>query len=89
MPQRWLVAVATEAGHDAYHVGHIARIKSGEERVRQLASRTDFPWLSSVPVKSTAIDYPFERALSVEITASEQLLMRVLAGTLAVLLVAN
>ena len=42
-----------------------------------------------MPVKSTAIDSPFERALSAEITASEQLRMRVLAATLAVLLVAD
>jgi adenylate cyclase len=42
-----------------------------------------------VPVKSTAIDSPFERALSAEITASEQLRMRVLAATLAILLVAD
>jgi adenylate cyclase len=40
-------------------------------------------------VKSTAIDSPFERALSAEIAASERLRMYVVATTLAVLLVAD
>ena len=40
-------------------------------------------------MQSTAIDSPFERALSAEITASEQLRVRVLAATLAILLVAE
>jgi adenylate cyclase len=42
-----------------------------------------------VPVKSTAIASPFERALSAEIAASERLRMYVVATTLAVLLVAD
>ena len=40
-------------------------------------------------VKTSAIDSAFERALSAEIAASELLRMRVLAATLAVLLVAE
>ena len=59
-----------------------------EEVGRQLASRTGFPRLSSVP-KSTVIDSPFECALSAEITVSEQLRMRVLAATLALLRLAD
>src|SRR2546423_12275841 len=38
-----------------------------EETGRQFASRRGFPRLSSVRVKSTAIDSPFECALSSEI----------------------
>ena len=53
------------------------------------ASRTRFLQLSSAPVKTSAIDSAFERALSAEIAASELLRMRVLAVTLAVLLVAD
>jgi len=53
------------------------------------ASRTRFLQLSSAPVKTSAIDSAFERALSAEIAASELLRMRVLAATLAVLLVAE
>ena len=40
-------------------------------------------------MKISAIDSAFERALSAEIAASELLRMRVLAGTLAVLMVAD
>ena len=40
-------------------------------------------------MKTSAIDSAFERALSAEIAASELLRMRVLAVTLAVLLVAD
>jgi hypothetical protein len=53
------------------------------------ASRTRFLQLSSAPVKNLAIDPAFERALSAEIAGSELLRMRVLAATLAVLLVAD
>jgi hypothetical protein len=53
------------------------------------SSRTRFLQLSSAPVKTSAIDSAFERALSAEIAASELLRMRVLAVTLAVLLVAD
>jgi len=56
---------------------------------REPASRTRFLQLSSAPVKTSAIDSAFERALSAEIAASELLRMRVLAATLAVLLVAE
>jgi hypothetical protein len=43
----------------------------------------------TVPVKISAIDSAFERALSAEIAASELLRVRVLAVTLAVLLVGD
>jgi len=56
---------------------------------REPASRTRFLQLSSRPVKNSAIDSAFERALSAEIAASELLRIRVLAATLAVLLAAD
>ena len=56
---------------------------------RQSTSRTRFLRLSLAPVKISAIDSAFERALSAEIAASELLRVRVLAVTLAVLLVAD
>jgi hypothetical protein len=56
---------------------------------RQSTSRTRFLRLSLAPVKISAIDLAFERALSAEIAASELLRVRVLAVTLAVLLVAD
>ncbi len=56
---------------------------------RQSTWRTRFLRLSLAPVKISAIDSAFERALSAEIAASELLRVRVLAVTLAVLLVAD
>src|SRR5215470_12759511 len=51
------------------------------------ASSTHLLRLSSTPMKISAIDSAFERALSAEIAASELFRVRVLAATLAVLLV--
>ena len=45
--------------------------------------------LTSAPMKFAASTPAFNRALSVEIAASEQIRMRVLAGTLAILLLAD
>src|SRR5262249_21132698 len=56
---------------------------------RQSTSRTRFRRLSLAAVKILAIDPVFERALSAEIAASELFRVRVLAATLAVLLVAE
>src|ERR1700747_1410032 len=56
---------------------------------RQSTSRTRFHRLSLAAVKISAIDSAFERALSAEIAASELLRVRVVAVTLAVLLVAE
>ena len=60
-----------------------------DRAARRSFSRTAEFGLISAPMKFAASSPAFDRALSVEIAASEQIRMRVLAGTLAILLLGD
>jgi hypothetical protein len=60
-----------------------------DRATRSSFSRTAESGLASAPMRFAASTPAFDRALSVEIAASEQMRMRVLAGTLAILLLGD